>query len=227
MRKKIRLVAFDVDGVLTEEESSWGYMHEHFKTEGDAVGNYERFKKGEIDYLGWMESDTRLWIEKSGGKLRRDEIARILSKIRLRDGAQEVSICLHKKRKIVVLISGGIDILVSMVAEKVGADYWFSNSLRFDKNGYLKPGGIPIVGCDKQKVLKRLLAYLDIKPYEVMYVGDSEWDYSAMEIVGYPVVFGNDPLLKRIAKYRIENLLDVCNILEMIEGSGEDQDSLM
>ncbi|MFP3144748.1 MAG: HAD-IB family phosphatase [Caldisphaera sp.] len=215
--KKIKLVVFDVDGVLTKEKSSWEFVHKYFNVEDKAKIYFKNFQEGKINYLEWMKLDTSLWIEKSNGKLKRDKLIEILNKIEIRPEAKEVSICLHKNKKLIALISGGIDLLVSRVSEIVGADYWFSNELEFDKYGYLLPGGYPLVGTNKVKPLKIILLSENINPDETIYVGDSIWDISAMKYVGYPIQFGYDEYLSKIAKYKINNLKEICNLIYEIE----------
>ncbi|AFZ70523.1 HAD-superfamily, subfamily-IB PSPase-like hydrolase [Caldisphaera lagunensis DSM 15908] len=214
---KIKLVVFDVDGVLTKEKSSWGFVHKHFNVEDKAKIYFEKFEKGEINYVDWMKLDTSLWIEKNNGKLKRETLIEILNKIEVRPEAQEVSMCLHKKRKLIALISGGIDLLVSRISKVIGADFWFANELEFDKFGYLIPGGYPLVGVNKEKPLKMLLLSENIKPDEAAYVGDSTWDASAMKLVKYPIQFGDDESLSNIAKFKINNLKEICNIINEIE----------
>jgi phosphoserine phosphatase len=215
--KKIKLVVFDVDGVLTKEKSSWEFIHKYFNVEDKAKIYFKKFQNGEINYLEWMKLDTGLWIEKNNGKLKREKLIEILNKIEIRPEAKEVSYCLHKNKKLIALISGGIDLLVSRVSEIVGADYWFSNELEFDKYGYLIPGGYPLVGTNKEKPLKMIFLSEGISSEETIYVGDSIWDISAMKNVGYPVQFGDDNLLSNVAKYKINNLKEICDLIYKIE----------
>ncbi|MGC8620668.1 MAG: HAD-IB family phosphatase [Caldisphaera sp.] len=214
----IKLVVFDVDGVLTNVKSSWEFLHEYFDVADKAKEYYKKFEKGEIDYMEWMRLDTSLWIDKNNGKLKIEELVKILSKIPVRDEIKDVSICLHKNKKTIALLSGGIDILVNRIADIIGAEIWMANELEFNKFGYLVPGGLPMVGTNKEKALMRILQYLNVEPQETMYVGDSKWDYNAMIKVGYPVLFGNDESLLNISKYKISNLNQICDIIKKIEG---------
>ncbi len=214
---KIRLVVFDVDGVLTEVRSSWAFVHEALGVADRAKKYAEMFERGEIDYEKWMELDTSLWVEATGGKITRWDLERILSGIPIRRDASDVSRCIHRMGKRVALLSGGIDLLVARVAAVVGAEAWMANVLRFDKEWRLVPGGLPVVGVTKVKALRYLLGQLEVSPEATMYVGDSAWDADAMRIVGYPVAFGDDRALNSIAKYKVRSLSEICELLQIIE----------
>ena len=47
---KIKAIVFDVDGVLTEIDSVWRYIHRKLGTLEAAKVNAERYRRGEIDY---------------------------------------------------------------------------------------------------------------------------------------------------------------------------------
>ncbi|MBE3122801.1 MAG: hypothetical protein IMZ58_11440 [Thermoplasmata archaeon] len=67
MRKKrdtIKLVFFDMDGVLLDTVSSWRYIHEHFGTTNER--SIMPYLRGDIDYLEFMRRDVSLW--KKNGK---------------------------------------------------------------------------------------------------------------------------------------------------------------
>ncbi len=216
---RIKLVVFDVDGVLTEVDSSWGYVHRALGVQGRAREIADMFERGEIKYEEWMLLDTGLWVEATGGRITRWDLERILSGIPIRGDAPEVSRCLHRMGKRIALVSGGIDLLVARVASVVGADLWVANQLSFDRNWRLVPGGLPVVGVDKGRALRRVLWELNVDAAETMYVGDSRWDLEAMRLVGYPVAMGSDPALEGVARYRISRLAEVCDLVKKIEGT--------
>ncbi len=217
---RIKAVVFDVDGVLTEVNSSWGFVHRTLGVEERAKEIARRFERGEIRYDEWMRLDTQLWVEATGGRITRWDLERILSAIPIRREAQEVARCLHAMGKRVALVSGGIDLLVSRVASVVGAELWVANQLSFDKAWRLVPGGLPIVGADKAKALRRVLWELSASPEEAMYVGDSVWDVEAMRVVAYPVAMGPDPAVNSVARYRVGSLLELCELVRDIEKGG-------
>lgn len=215
---KIKLVIFDVDGVLVHVRSSWHYIHERLGVAEEAERVKDMFTSGSIDYVKWMELDTRLWINARGGKLHKKDLLEILSDIEVDREAPQVFRWLRKRGVRIAMVSGGVDLLVSRIAETLGADIWLANKLSFDKKGYLVPGGIPLVGVWKDKAVKLITNELRISLGETAFIGDSEWDAPAMAIVGYPISYGpHSEALKGVAKYHINKLTELINLIEAIE----------
>ncbi|AMD30859.1 HAD-IB family phosphatase [Acidilobus sp. 7A] len=214
---KVKAVIFDVDGVLTEVKSSWGFVHEALGVADKAKKYAEMFKKGEISYQDWLRLDTGLWVEATNGQITRWDLERVLSRIPLRSCIKDVSVCIHRMGKRIALLSGGIDLLVARVADAIGADLWTANMLSFDSRWRLVPGGVAAVGVNKGRAIKLLAGELGVRLEEVLYVGDSEWDSEAMKLVGFPVALGDDESLSGVAKYRIKRLSEVCDLLRKIE----------
>ncbi len=215
---KVKLVVFDVDGVLTEVKSSWSFIHQRLGVADKAKEYAAMFERGEITYADWLRLDTSLWVESTGGRLTRWDLERIVSEIPLRPCVTQVSVCIHMMGKRIALLSGGVDLFVARVASVVGADLWMSNQLSFDSRWRLVPGGVAAVGVDKARALKSLVGELGVELSEVMYVGDSKWDVGAMRLVGYPVAIGDDTEVASVARYRIKELREVCDVLSDIEG---------
>ncbi len=219
---RVRIVFFDMDGVLVPIKSSWAYLHEYFGVAEEARRYLEAFERGEIDYVRWMELDTSLWVKaRRGGCVHIRELLEVLGRVPVNPETQTVGRELHRRGVIVGIVSGGIDLLARRVASILGADVWVANKLLFDKRGCLRPGGIPLVGVDKVGVVKRILGEYGIDPGEAMFVGDSRWDASVMRLVGYPVAYGDDcPLLDGIVKYRVRRLSEVVELVDRINNSG-------
>ena len=55
----MKLVVFDMDGVLTEYFSSWVRVHEHFGTDNDEA--LRLYMEGKIDDEEFMRRDIALW----------------------------------------------------------------------------------------------------------------------------------------------------------------------
>ncbi len=215
---KVKLAIFDVDGVLVPVRSSWNYIHERLGVADEAERVKEMFVSGGIDYVKWLELDTRLWINARGGKLHKRELLEILSDIEINKEAPQVFRWLRKRGVRVAMVSGGVDLLVSRIAETLGADIWLANKLSFDKKGYLVPGGLPLVGVWKDRAVKLIVNELGISLSETAFIGDSEWDAPAMAIVGYPISYGpHSEALKGVAKYHVNRLVELIDLIENIE----------
>lgn len=217
---RVRLVIFDVDGVLVPVKSSWQYLHEFFGVSGEAEVYRVMFERGLIDYATWMELDISLWLRARGKPIHRSELVEILSRIEVNSEAPEVFRWLRRRGVRIALVSGGVDLLVSRVAELLGADVWMANKLSFDKRGYLIPRGVPLVGVWKDRAVRVLAGSLGVSLENVMFVGDSVWDKPAMRIVGYPVRYNDvDNILADVARYEIRRLAELVDLIKSIEGS--------
>ncbi|WP_062661974.1 HAD-IB family phosphatase [Aeropyrum camini] len=172
------------------------------------------FERGAIDYIEWMRLDTELWIRASGGRLHRSRLLEIVGEIPVREEAFAAVKALRRMGLRIGLVSSGIDILVRRVAAEIGADAWVSNRLLFDRNGFLLPGGSPLVGVDKRGAVARMAYELGASLEEVAYVGDSMWDASAMRIVGLPIAYNDGGELEGVAKVRVASLLEVPRVVE-------------
>lgn len=191
---RLKIVFMDVDGVLVPERSSWDYVHRALGVQDKAREAMRDFMEGRIDYTEWMRRDTQLWIEASGGRMHRRDLERILSRVPLTEGARALVAWLHRRGVRVILVSAGVEPLVSRVAREVGADGWVSPRLWFDKRGYLVPGGSPLVTPggerSKGKIIRRISMMYGADVSETAFVGDSKWDRDAFEAVAHPIAYG-------------------------------------
>ncbi|MET1101919.1 MAG: HAD-IB family phosphatase [Pyrodictiaceae archaeon] len=211
---QIRLVVFDVDGVLVPIKSSWEYVHRKLGTTDIARRNYELFSKGLIGYWEWMYLDTLAWIEAKPGITVWD-LERILSDVDVLPEAYCAVKLLRRNGIELALISGGLDLLVSKVASRLNIKYWFSPRLAFDPWGKLVPGGYPEVEADrKDKVIRLLGSVLGIPLRNIAFIGDSRWDARAMKEVGLAIAVNTtDPYIINIADAVAE---DVCEAAKII-----------
>lgn len=220
--RRVRMVLFDMDGVLVPIRSSWSYIHEKLGVADKARRALELYEKGEIDYIEWMRLDTSLWVEATQGRITVWDLQKMFREVPVRPEAVEAARALKKAGIIIGIISGGIDLLAKRVAYEIGADFFLANQLSYDKRGRLVPGGKPVVGVKKHLAVKRIAGEYGIPLENVMYVGDSKWDLEAMRIVGYPVIYGDcdhDGLV-RVARCRIYSLRELPPLIETVEETG-------
>jgi len=210
---RVRLVVFDVDGVLVPIHSSWGYLHEHYGSVEEARRNMELYKKGLINYYEWMRLDVEAWIRAAGRPITRRELEEVLGRVPVIPEARRAVEELHSMGVMTALLSGGIDVLVERVARELGVERWEANRLVFDERGLLVPGGIPIVeALGKDRVLRRMVSDLDVELEETMFVGDSQWDAPAFRVAGCSVLVG-DAETGVDTDYRVDNVGEVPRIV--------------
>ncbi len=226
--KFLDAVFFDVDGVLTSIKSSWRYIHKKLGVLEEADKYKKAFIDGKITYEEWMRLDTELWIRVFNGKLHRSQLHEILSEIKPREGAKELFVWLHRNNIKIALISCGVEPLVDRIARTLGADIWMAPRLKFDKKGYLLPGGIPIPAPQGHRskgwAIRRVAWELGVSPNRSVYIGDDLWDLEAFKAVAYPIAFEpSHPILKEKAFCTINSFEELMTVLDSLMRSGRCQ----
>ena len=85
MKNQLKIVVFDMDGVLVDIESSWHFVHTAFNVSNQ--DNLKRYLRGEIDYKEFMKRDIRLW-----GNIHINMVRKTLAKVPLMKGAKSTVI---------------------------------------------------------------------------------------------------------------------------------------
>ena len=200
--KNLKIVVFDMDGVLVQCSSSWRYVHEHFGVCNDV--SLDAFLKYKIDDYEFIRRDVALWLEKKN-PLHISIIEKILSNVKLMKGAKETLQTIKKNGIKTAIISGGIDILSNRIAKELEIDYNLSNGLKIDKNNNLTGEGIVRVSIlNKGNTLKNLLKKINIEPNNCIVVGDSHIDISMFEICTGIAFNPREETVKKSAKYVVE-----------------------
>jgi len=197
-----KIIVFDMDGVLTEEISSWVAIHRYFGVENSK--NLKDYMNGEIDYQEFMRRDIATWPNKTHIR----EIEKVLSGLKIIPNAKET---------IKTLVSAGLDLLANRIGSYLSMDYIFANGLKTDKQGFLTGEGICRVDLiRKDKVLKNLAEKLKISLSNFITIGDSKYDISMLKAAGFAIAFNpKDEEIKKVADVVIENN-DIRKILNYI-----------
>jgi phosphoserine phosphatase len=176
LNRKIRLVVFDLDGTLTPVDSLWRYLHEELGTWGQGKIAAQKYRRGEISYREWAETDAKCW---AGVPLSR--ITSTLERIPYREGVREVFRSLHENGFKIAIISAGLSVFVDKVAKELGADVALSNVLEED-DGCLT-GRINVrVSVDEKRILvEQIASRLGIELSQVALIGDRTFDLSPSE----------------------------------------------
>ncbi len=200
---KYKLVAFDMDGTLVEEYSSWGSIHQHFGTAPQALKNLEAWDRGEIDYPEFMRRDTLLW----GPQMKLSQVDEILSEFNLMPGAPEVTSALRERGYHMAILTGGLSVLAERVADQLGIEHILANGLEVDERGYLTGEGIFRVDpLRKYEALEGLAKQLGFTLGDCVAVADSKYDVSLFEKVGMGIAIGDDETLAAAADAAIGDL---------------------
>ncbi len=175
-----KLVAFDMDGVLVDMESSWRYAHKHLGTDNSMARR--AYLKGDMGSYEFMNTDIALW--RSKGKTLRD-IEAIFEDVPVMKGAHKCIDELKKKDITTAIVSGGLGILAKRIAENIGMDYAIANGIKENMEG----GILNVSPRNKGTALVKLAEDLGIKKEEIVSVGNSRYDVKMFEVSGRGIAF--------------------------------------
>jgi phosphoserine phosphatase len=190
--RRVRLVVFDMDGVLVDVRSSWQVIHDVFGASN--LENVKRYVEGRITYGELMRRDIALW-----GRVHIDRIREALSAVPLMPGATEAFAGLKGAGLRTGLISAGVSVLADRLQAVLGIDRVFANKVLADQQGFLTGEGEEIVGLlDKLGVLKRLVAMEKVSLQECAVIGDGPYDVPMFKEAGLGIAFntGDDEVRK-------------------------------
>ncbi|MCI0501052.1 MAG: HAD-IB family phosphatase, partial [Epsilonproteobacteria bacterium] len=209
----VKLVVFDMDGVLVDIYSSWKYVHDYFNTSNEK--SVEAYLKGEINDMEFIKRDATLWKE-NGKPIKKEKLAKILSDVPLMPGAKECINTLHDKNIKTAIVSAGLDVLSQRVGKELGVEHIYSNGIQVDEHGYLTDKGILNVKLIyKDEAVNHLSKALKIPLDRIAAVGNSCFDISMFEVAGLGIAFNpSDECTKKYADHvvigkNLELILDL------------------
>ncbi len=187
---QIKLVLFDMDGVLVDSISSWRHVHTHFSTNNDhAVDAYVR---GKITDEEFIRHDVNQW-KRNNEFILKKELQTIFSSVALMKGAKQ---CIQQLKTFDVksgIVSAGIDVLAKKVGELLGIPLVYANELETDDFGRLTGEGVVKVPLmQKDLVVKRISHQLRIDQEEIAAIGNSCFDIPLLRSVGFGIAFHPD-----------------------------------
>ena len=183
----VKLVAFDMDGVLVDIKSSWVHVHRHFGVNNEH--SLEAYLRGEIDDMEFIRRDVALWMEKDPA-LKLEDVKRILSTAPLMEGATETIAALRDAGIRTAIVSAGIDLLAERVAVELGMDMFYANGFVADCTGRLTGEGVLNVRLDqKGEKLQEIADLFSFETGDVASVGNSRYDVPMFEVSGLGVAF--------------------------------------
>ncbi|MFQ6051946.1 MAG: HAD family hydrolase [Candidatus Hydrothermarchaeota archaeon] len=178
----IKLVVFDLDGVLVKEDSIWDTIHSRLGFKEECERYKQMFYSGKISYREWAELDVALWRD-----IPYSVIKRIADSVPYMKGAKETVNILRKNYQIGV-ISSGLTVLSERVKKELKLDFAIANQLIVENDRIL---GVK-VNCgvfDKPLVLENIVKERDLRLEEIAAVGDHLNDIGLFEKVGLSVAF--------------------------------------
>jgi phosphoserine phosphatase len=214
---KIKLIAFDLDGTLVRDRSSWRKVHEFFGTEAYGDEDLRKYERGEISYLQFMENDISRWPK----GIKRSTIEKILSRCSIAKGARRLFSRLRERGIKTLIISSGLEPIASKVALVLKPDIWLANDLEVDEQGFLTGRGIlRVEPRRKGEVLSEVMRKLGLQREDVMAVGDTRFDVGFLSVAGVSVAL-NPPTedletICKVVNFIISDLGDIEGILSIL-----------
>jgi len=170
----VRLVAFDMDGILVDSISSWGAVHRALGTDNRAA--IAAYLRGAIDDREFILSDVALW-RRAAPAFGRQDLEAILAQVPRMPGLTAAIGQLREAGARGVIVSGGLKSLAAMVAREAKLDAFRANDVVFGPDGRLRDEAVVDVPLrDKGGVLAAFQRETGVPPEATASVGDSEFD---------------------------------------------------
>jgi phosphoserine phosphatase len=199
LKSSVKMVAFDMDGVLVDNNSSWNCVHSALKVGKN--DNLSRYLAGEIDFRELVRRDIRLW-----GRVHISAVERILDKLRIMRGAKQTVAELKRAGCYTVIISSGISVLAERLQKTLDIDCSLANRLAVDENGILTGVGEDVVPLlEKVVVFRRVASERRTRLEDCAVIGDSRYDIPLFLEAGLSIAFNSsDDQAKQKADVVIE-----------------------
>jgi phosphoserine phosphatase len=203
------MVVFDLDGTLTPVDSLWRYLHDAFGTWELARVAAVRYRKGEISYKEWAETDARHW---AGAPM--PEVKKIIDGIPYREGASDVFEELKGRGVKVVILSAGLSLLAEKAARELGADLAIANELRTNDGRLTGEIDVKVAVTSKQEIVREIASKFNIPLREIALVGDRALDLANVECLRIAFM-PKDDVARREADHVVEDV-DLRAILQYL-----------
>ena len=167
MNRRIRRVVFDLDGTLTPVVSLWRYLHDAFGTWSQGATAAQKYRRGEISYTEWAETDAKYW---AGTSL--VQLQEVLDQIPYYNGVKAVFTALKERGVKTAIVSAGLSILTDKIAKEVGADVAVSNELGMNDGTLTGEIKVKVAVDQKGKIIEEIANQFSIPINEVALVGD-------------------------------------------------------
>ena len=183
-------IVFDFDGTLCLNRSGWTVLASLFGTETESFRRKEAYFGGEISFDDRIEKDVRAWRECGVTK---SDVERASNAIKLMPGTESLLRKIDESEYNFGVLSAGVADLTTKL-QQFDPAFVVGNELRFE-DGLLTDAETKVSATSKTDWLAELGAEYDFEPSEITYVGDSNTDIQAFEMVDRAILFNPDPAL--------------------------------
>ncbi|KAL3426073.1 phosphoserine phosphatase [Phlyctema vagabunda] len=211
LRRYPRLVVFDMDSTLIEEEVI-DLIAASIGVEDQVSAITARAMNGELDFSASLRARAKLLQSVDA-----DIFTKLRSVITPSTGAKPLIRALKKLGVKTAVLSGGFIPLTQWLADTLGIDYAFANTLEIDATSQKLTGEVlgDIVNAERKAALLLQIAQKEnIDLRQVVAVGDGANDLLMMKEAGLGVAFQAKPVVQMEAEARLNagSLLDLLYI---------------
>ena len=215
--RPIEFVALDMEGVLTAEPTVWEIMHRKLGTwESHGLPYWNRYRAGEIAYDAFARMDAAVW--KGAPESLLLEAA---AEVPLTPGCAELLDGLRERGVRTAIVSSGLLCVAKRLAGRFGVVRALANRRRAHNGRLTGELDIRVPYEDKGRILKALMAEMDVAPERAAAVGDSRSDAAMFRVVGLGVAFRpSDPHAAEAADHVVRQG-DLRDVARVLRGGGE------
>ncbi len=227
MNNKINMIILDMQGTIFKKEftglneytvnNSWQMISNYL---GEDAINFQKeylkkWNNNEINYIEFMNETAKMHKENN---LDYNSYKKIINHVPYRNGFDDFISKINNENIKTAIISGGL----KMQAERVKKDYninhiFTSGEYYWDRNGFIKNWNIlPTGNQGKVFCAKQLVNCYNIKPENILFIGDGRNDIPLMNYVkGKTIAIDGCSELNRIADISIKSN-DTKNVYKII-----------
>jgi len=215
MGNNIKAVIFDIDGTLSSDISWTKLTLLLGKSVPDHLKIYEDFKTGKLEYEESKRLLLKLW--RGEGVLHKNKLQKIFDSWIIKENTIPLFSYLKSKRYITCLITGSVDLFAQTIAGKVGADFWYANTiLHWDEDDILQDFDYELNAADKKlEQFENFKKQNSLENSECVVVGDDSNDIELFKITQHGIIVESptSSVLELFAWKKVKDLIEIKNIL--------------
>jgi phosphoserine phosphatase len=192
---KIRLVLFDMDGVIYEGSNFWLELHQRFGTEKEGVDAANRYLKPDYDRLAEIVAG-RLWKGKPAAIM-----YDMVEQRRYQPGVQGVFAFLRDNDIRSAIISSGPYPLALRAQRELGIDLVKANDLVVQDRLIQGEVAVMVPDGEKARVGQEVMEQMGVEPLQTAFIGDTDSDVELARRVGLAVAYNSQS----------QRLIEVCD----------------
>lgn len=211
-KNDIKLVAFDMEGVLTDDPTVWEIMHGKLGTwESHGQPYWDRYRAGEFDYDTFARMDVAVW-----GGAPAELLHEAASEVTLMPGCGELMAALGVSGTQVAVISNGLLCVADRFRREFGVECIHANRAETVDGKLSGDIDIRVPYESKGEVLRLLAARLGLERAEIAAVGDSTSDIEMFREASVGVAFCSSHPSVEVASTHTVTRRDLFPLLDIV-----------